>query len=169
MHENERNIELQLWEYIDGVCTDAEKQRIAALISNDSIWAKTHRELLAFQQELVAHNEVQEPHMRFTQNVMDAIEGMQPAPVMRSYINRSLMRGLAVFFISSIGLSLMAILLSTNWKTHANILDLAWRLPKVELSAIFNAHSVTVGLSMLVMLTLVFVDQMLRARRLKHN
>jgi hypothetical protein len=169
MQENKRNIELQLWEYIDEVCTDAEKQRIATLIRNDSDWAKMHHELLAFQQELKDINEVQEPHMRFTQNVMDAIAGMQPIPVMRSYINRSLMRGLAAFFIISIGLSLLAILFSTNWNTPVSIINLEWRLPKVELNSVFNAHSVTVGVSLLVMLTLVFVDQLLRVKRLKHN
>lgn len=169
MREIERNIEQQLWEYIDGTCTDAEKQRIAALICNDGIWARMHQELRAFQQELVANNELQEPHMRFTQNVMDAIADMQPVPIMRRYINRSLMRGLAAFFIISTGLALLAVLLSTNWNAQTSVTSLAWHLPKVELNTVFTTHSATLGIGILALLIIVFVDQVLDIRRLKHN
>lgn len=169
MQEKERNMEQELWEYIDELCTEADRQRIAELIRTNSKWAAMHKELLAFQQELAESSELQEPHMRFTQNIMDTIAGMQPVPVMRRYINRSLMRGLAAFFIISTGLSLLLILFSTNWSAPMSIANEAWHLPKIDFSPYFNSHSANLGISILVVLLLVFFDQMLRTRRVKHN
>lgn len=167
MQHKDEHIEQQLWDYIDGNCTTAHKQRIATLIQKDAEWGSLYRELLAFQAEISAANELQEPHMRFTQNVMDTISGTQPLPAIRHYINRALMNGIAAFFIIMIVLLLTAILFSTNWNTPAT--HISQKLPTIDLSSALNSQSIFIAIGIIVVLCLAFLDHVFRTRHLKHR
>src|SRR5690349_7833363 len=95
------NIEDRLWEYIDGLCNDAENAEINRLIHSDGQWKSKYEELLALQ-HLIESSELEEPSMRFTQNVMEEISKLYIAPATKTYINKKVIFGIGGFFITMI-------------------------------------------------------------------
>jgi len=91
-------IELQLWEYIDGQCNPADNERIAGLIATDRLWSEHYSELLALHNGIAAFAETEEPSMRFTKNVMEAVAATGMARPTRMYINRNIIRLVAACF-----------------------------------------------------------------------
>lgn len=166
MQQNEENIELRLWEYIDGICTDAEREHISALIRGNEVWRSAYKELMAFQGELEAGIVLQEPNTGFAKGVMETIAAPQPVP-MRRYINKGLMRGIAAFFIISIGTTILALLFSANWAAPAR--TVALNLPPIQWGKMLNSTVINSAMGIAVILGLVFLDNSLRVRRLRHQ
>ncbi|GAA4460886.1 hypothetical protein GCM10023093_04520 [Nemorincola caseinilytica] len=156
-----------MWEYMDGAGSEAERAHIAMLIREDESWKTAYEELLAFEHELETGMALQEPQAGFDARVMATIAEPQPVPMMRKYINRTLMRGIAAFFVVSIGVTLLAVLLTTNWAAPAT--TLALHIPTIDMSGILNSTFVNTAIGIGVVLGLVFVDNTLRARRLRHE
>ena len=94
-------MEEQLWDYIDGRLDESERTVIENLIASDEEWRARYGELLEVQQWMAAA-ELEEPSMRFTKNVMDEIGRQHIAPATSTYINKNIIRGLAIFFISMV-------------------------------------------------------------------
>src|SRR5690606_32449733 len=88
--------EVRLWEYIDGLSSAEEKSVIEELIENNAQWRVKYKELLEVQQ-LLQSSELEEPSMRFTKNVMEEISKLHIAPATKTYINKNIIRGLAIF------------------------------------------------------------------------
>jgi len=61
-----------LWQYIDGTCSEDERQAVEKALAED---AELQKAFQAAQQvdKLLAESELEEPSMRFTQNVMDKL------------------------------------------------------------------------------------------------
>src|SRR5689334_2915302 len=93
--------EQRLWDYIDGLSSPSEKTVIKQLLEANAEWKAKYHELMEVHQ-LMQSSELEEPSMRFTKNVMDEIARMQIAPATRSYINKNIIRGIGIFFISVI-------------------------------------------------------------------
>ena len=55
----QEEIEIQLWDYIDGTCSEADEQRISLLITTDKTWHDTYIELLT-------------SHLNFQNNIITA-------------------------------------------------------------------------------------------------
>src|SRR5690606_8169922 len=96
-----QNIEMRLWDYIDGRLPEDESLKVSELIHNNPEWKELYEQLLEVQVMLQA-DQLEEPSMRFQKNVMEEIVRAKIAPASSSYINKSLIRGLALFFICSI-------------------------------------------------------------------
>ena len=165
MQQNE-DIELRLWEYIDGAGTAAERECVAALIGNDEVWKQTYAELMAFQGELDASLVPQAPSAAFTQGVMSTIAAPKPVP-MRQYINNSLMRGIAAIFIVCIGITLLTVLLTADWAAPAT--RIAMHMPTIEWGNMLNGTVTNSAMGVMVILGLFFLDNTLRVRRLRHQ
>src|SRR5688572_12319063 len=94
-------IEERLWDYIDGTCNAEEKTFIGQLIATNAAWKAKYKELLEVNQ-LMGDIDLEEPSMRFTQNVMEEIGKLQIAPAAQSYINKRVIWGIGTFFLLSI-------------------------------------------------------------------
>jgi len=105
MNEQE-TIQLQLWEYIDGLCSAEEHQRISALIAADAMWKAEYDALLALHTGLETFTEAEQPSMRFTKNVMEAVAATGMARSTRSLINPNIIRGIAAVFIIAVTIML---------------------------------------------------------------
>src|SRR5690606_6861306 len=107
----QQDIEIQLWEYIDGDCDSAAKAHIAHMIATDTAWKACYEQLTALHNALPAHIKPEHPSMRFTKNVMDALAIDHAVPaVKRRYINPVVVWMIAGFFIvSAIGFFIYAL------------------------------------------------------------
>ncbi|RYD56427.1 MAG: hypothetical protein EOP56_12075 [Sphingobacteriales bacterium] len=99
---NRDEIEIALWDYIDGTCGTNEQHRIATLIATNAEWKQTYEELLQLHHHASEVTTTEEPSMRFTKNVMEAIAHTSITPVTRKYIDLKLVKGIAAFFILTI-------------------------------------------------------------------
>ena len=95
--DNQQEMELQLWEYIDGSLLDAERNAVEKLIADNSFWKQRYHELLDLHQSINLI-ELEQPSLRFTKNVMDEIARYQIAPATKKYINNKIIWGIALFF-----------------------------------------------------------------------
>lgn len=111
--EHDEEMEMLLWDYIDGGCNATEEERVSQLIANDSTWKSKYNELLAFNTSLTGVAPEQ-PSMRFTKDVMDAIATTAIAPKTKSYINNYIVRSIAAFFLLVITVSLFVLYSGVN-------------------------------------------------------
>ena len=156
MHSAE-DIEIQLWEYMDNVCDEAARVRIAQLIATDYAWKQKYAELTAFNSNL-QQQEPEHTSMRFTKNVMESIAGMHVAQPTKSYINKWVVRGIAAMFILLLGSALTYSLLNVQWTSGT---------PKemIDYSRIFNGNFISYVIMVNLLVGMVLVDTLLRRKR----
>ncbi len=155
--------EERLWDYIDGIASVAETTTIAALIESNAEWRAKYGELLEVQQ-LLASSELEEPSMRFTKNVMEEITKLHIAPATKTYINKNIIRGLAIFFITLIVGFLAYGFGQIDWTVEGDS-NLPVDLTKVDYSKMFSNDIVNVFMMINVILGLFLLDRYLANKR----
>jgi hypothetical protein len=165
MEQNEE-IEMQVWEYIDGICTEAERERIAGLIANDELWSSKYNELVALNEEIASNLEMEQPSMRFTKNVMEMVADVKIAPAAKQYINYGIIKGIAAFFIITITGFLGYALLNEKWGSAGTTYNFnALNLNKLQLPSLFNSGVFNLIIALNIILALVFADMILRRKK----
>lgn len=159
MMEQEQ-IDLQLWAYIDGLCGESEKGRIDSLLATDTGWKQRYSELIAIHQSL-SDLEPEHTSMRFSKNVMEAIANVKPSKPTRAYVNLTLVKAFAVFFvIVSLGAATYAFT-KMNWQTNEKTL-----LP--DFSRIFNDNFVLGTVFLNILLLMLVFDTLIRKKGRQH-
>lgn len=163
--QNEQEIEVRIWEYLDGLLTETEEKEIALMIAEDPLWRKKHEEILGFQQLLTGGLELQEPPLRFSKNVMDALEKEKIAPAAGTYLNKWIIRGIAAFFLIMIGSFLWDAFsnLSAGEESRINmpLPDLSGlKMPDLSGSAFMYGFTLSA-----VVAALILVDLLIRKKR----
>lgn len=93
--------ETQLWDYLDGTLPEAERLSVERALASDAALRQT---LLAMRQmhEALQHITPEQPSMRFTQNVMDAIiheaAMFRPQPLLSKKVLLGIAAGTAALF-----------------------------------------------------------------------
>ena len=163
---SQSNREERLWEYIDGSSAPEERAAIEKLLATDAGWQASYQELLDVH-GLIQSSALEEPSLRFTKNVMDEIARLQIAPAARSYINKNIIRGIVIFFITLITGVLVFGLTQLDWKlTDRNIIP-AWEFGKIDYSRFFNNTYVSIFMMINVVLGLFLLDRYLANKRKK--
>ena len=160
-------MEERLWEYIDGICSAEDRLFIDELIATNQEWKTKYQELLELQNLLNNQLQLDEPSMRFTQNIMEAISKHHIAPAAKSYINKRIVWGIAGFFICSIIGLLIAGIAQVNWSaagTSSTQIDFS-KLNNVNFSAFFNTTYTTIFMMINVVLGLVVLDMYLNRKK----
>lgn len=96
-----QEIESRLWDYIDGQSSAEEKQLVEKYIAEDAFWREQYTALLELHQ-MIRSEELDQPSMRFTKNVMEEISKLQIAPATKFYINKKIVWAIGGFFIVTI-------------------------------------------------------------------
>lgn len=156
MHSAE-DIEIQLWEYIDNVCDEPARQRIAQLITTDNVWQQKYAELTAFQEKLQLV-EPEHTSMRFSKNVMESIAGIKVAQPTKNYINKWVIRGIAAVFLFLIGFVLVYSLQDLQWSSKPSG-------KTVNYTGIFNNNFVWYVVLANILVGIVLVDTLLRRKK----
>jgi hypothetical protein len=165
----QQQMEDRLWEYIDGACTAEEKQFIDQLIATNQEWRAKYNELLEVHALMRDHLELDEPSMRFTQNVMEEIGKYQIAPAAKSYINKRIIWGIGSFFLLTIFGLLVYIFAQINWSaTSAGSNDsVPFNLDKLDFSKIYNSTYGNIFMMVNVVLGLMLLDMYLGRKKKK--
>ena len=160
------NIDERLWNFIDGTASADEKTVIEKLIETDAEWREKYADLLEVNQ-LLHVSDMEAPSMRFTKNVMEEIAKLHIAPATRTYINKKIIWGIAIFFITLIVGYFIYGLGQIDWtaKSSTNIPDID--LSKVDTSKFFNNTFVNVFMMINVVLGLFLLDRFLANKRKK--
>lgn len=161
---NQPTIEERLWEYIDGTCNEEEKTFIEQLIATNGEWRAKYHELLNVHQ-LMGDLELEQPSMRFTQNVMEEIGKYQIAPAAQSYINKRVIWGIGTFFLLSILGFLIYGFGQMDWSSGGGDSKYSIDFSKLDLSVFFNNTYTSAFMMVNVILGLVLLDMYLSKKK----
>ena len=159
----QRNIEERLWEFIDGHSSLEEKTVIERLLQTDVEWKAKYSELLEVN-EMLQSSELEAPSMRFTKNVMEEIAKMHIAPATKSYINKRIIWGIGLFFMTMLVAILVYGFSQMDWSTGESsaITD---KLSKIDYTKFFNNTWVNAFMMINVLLGLVLLDNYFSNKR----
>ncbi len=165
----QQNMEERLWDYIDGSGEAQEKSFIEQMIASNLEWKTKYKELLEVHQLMNSSLELDEPSMRFTQNVMEEIGRYQIAPAAKSYINKRVIWGIGSFFILTIIGFLIYSIAQVNWKDTGNgklPFDISkFNFSNLDLSKFFNNTYTNIFIMINIVLGLMLLDMYLGKKK----
>lgn len=160
------DMETRLWDYIDGLSNTEEKLFIEQLIASNQEWKSKYQELLDVHQLVDTHIELDEPSMRFTRNVMEEIGKFHIAPAAKTYINKKIIWGIAVFFFTMIIGFLIYGFGQVNWNsTDSNSVIPYNKITSIDYSQFFNNTYTNVFLMVNIVLGLILLDMYLGKKK----
>jgi hypothetical protein len=162
MNEDEQ-IEIRLWNYIDNAVNAEEKMQIEELLKNNLRWQRLYKQLTEIHQ-MMNNVELDEPSMRFTRNVMEEISTMKVAPATKNYINKKIISAIAAFFIFLIGSLLIYCLANINWTMPQNN-TAPFDIKKIDVNDYLSQPVLNVFLMLNVVLVLILLDHYLAKKR----
>jgi hypothetical protein len=160
------NIEERLWDYIDGTADNQERTFIEQLIQSNQEWKSKHAELLEIHQLMHAHMDLEEPSMRFRQNVMEAIAREHIAPATKSYINNKIIWGLGGFFITMLAGLFVYSFAQVNWSNTSGESTLI-NMDRFDWNRVFNNTYTNIFIMVNVVLGLMLLDMYLNNKKKK--
>ena len=160
------DMEIRLWDYIDGNSSVAEKSFIEQLIASNGEWKNKYKELLEVHQLVSGNLELEEPSMRFSKNVMEEIGKFQIAPAAKTYINKNIILGITIFFLTMILGFLVYGFGQVSWtSTNSANSILPFKVPVIEWSRFFNNTYTNIFLMVNTLLGLMILDMYLGKKR----
>ena len=160
--EQHEAMEMALWNYIDNLCSDAERQHVEQMLAEDTQWQEHYHELLEIHQSITGM-EAEMPPMRFSKNVMEAIATTHIAPATHKYVNVRIINAIAIFFIA--GLLAMLGYAFANARPDDSSTIPHFKAPDWHFNLHFDSSSVTILIAVNVILGLVLLDKMLHKKR----
>lgn len=164
------DIDIQLWRYIDGDCSEQDKERIAKLIEKDEAWTIAYQELQDFNNTLHQHKTIQKTSEGFVDRAMDAISTPQ-AKTAKDYLNTWVTKSLVAFFIILISTILVYSLIQIDWSSSTetsntplfDVPDLT--LPTTQWQP--SATSLNILSFLVVLFIVIMIDKLIKHSRLK--
>ena len=163
--DTQQHIEDRVWDYIDGTCSEQEKSTIQQLIEANLEWRAKYKELLEVHQLMQNSLELDEPSLRFRQNVMEAISKYQIAPATKSYINKNIIHGIAAFFIIMVIGFIVSGFAQVNWSESSPGSTLPIDITKLDWSRFFNNSYTNIFLMVNIVLGLMLLDMYLGKKK----
>jgi hypothetical protein len=162
------DMESRLWEYIDGLSAGNDKLVIEQLVESERAWKEKYHELLEVH-ELLRVSDMEAPSMRFTKNVMEEISKYQIAPAAKTYIDKKVIWGIAIFFFTLITAFLVYGFVQIDWSSTSGNTTIdkyvTTNLDKVDYTRFFNGTYMTVFMMLNVVLGLMLLDRYLANKR----
>jgi hypothetical protein len=158
-------IEERLWEYIDGMSAPEERTVIDQLVKTDAEWRAKYSELLEVHQ-LMQSSELEEPSLRFTKNVMEEIALLKIAPAAKTYINKKIIWGITIFFLTVIVGFLIYGIGQIQWNSSSDT-PFPVDLSNIDLGKMFNNTYINVFMMLNMILGLFLLDRYLTNKRKK--
>lgn len=149
--------EEQLWNYIDGFCTDSEKADVEAKLATDVQFQELYKALLQVNQQLAANLDLDEPSMSFTRNVMEQVQ-TEIAPVkLKTKVDSRIIYAIGGFFSITL-LSILGYAFATaDFEIKKPVVDF-----NVNLDALINPTVLMAFLFVNAVLLLIYLDSLLR-------
>lgn len=163
--DTQQHIEDRLWDYIDGNTREEEKSFIEQLIETNLEWKAKYKELLEIHQLMQTSLELDEPSLRFRQNVMEEIAKYQIAPATKSYINKNIVRGIGAFFIVMVIGFFISGFAQVNWADGSSDTSLPIDFSKVDWNVFFNNTYMSIFMMVNIVLGLILLDMYLGKKK----
>lgn len=162
----DQEMEQRIWDYIDGLCSDAEKVVIMKHLAENPAWQNKYSELLDVH-EMLEKQELDMPSLRFTKNVMEEIARYNVAPATKSYINKNVVRGITAFFLVMIAGLFVYFIGQLHWTGNStnNILPESMDANKMNWSKLLNNSYTNIFIGISAILGLVLVDKYMQTRK----
>jgi hypothetical protein len=161
-----QQMEEKIWGYIDGSSSKEEVAFVEQMIAADAMWRAKYSELKEINQLLKADVELEQPSMRFSVNVMEKLKGLQPAPATKQYINKTIIRSIAAFFILTIVGFLIYGFTLIDWTSSTSTGE-TFQLPSMsfDYKLLINSTWLNVLLMLNVVMGLLYLDTYLRRKK----
>ena len=161
-----QNIEEKLWNYIDGMMDQKEQSFIEELLQNNHEWKNKYAELMEVHQLMQDNIDLDQPSLRFTQNVMEEISRLYITPATRNYINKNVIWGIGIFFLTTIIGLIVYTLGQIDWSAPSG----SGNIPEINMSsvnwgAMFNSTYVNVFIMVNIILGLMLLDMYLTKKK----
>ena len=163
--DTQQQIEDRLWDYIDGNAGAEEKSFIEHLVETNLEWKAKYKELLEVHQLMQSSLELDEPSLRFRQNVMEEIAKYQIAPATKSYINKNIIRGIGAFFIVMVVGFFVSGFAQVNWADASSGTTLPVDFSKVDWNVFFNNTYMNIFMMVNIVLGLMLLDMYLGKKK----
>lgn len=161
----QQNIEETLWDYIDGTLNATDISFVEKLVQTDTQWKAKYSELLEVHQLMQNHIELEEPSMRFTQNVMEEISRLYITPAAKTYINKNIIWGIAIFFITTIVGLLGYMFGQVNWSQPGAGPNIDYSITNIDWSKLFNSTYMNIFIMINIVLALMLLDMYLTKKK----
>lgn len=153
-----KTIEEQIWDYIDGNSSTAERSETERRITSEEEYRLVYQELLTLQQQLEQIN-TDEPSMSFNRNVMNLVS-LEKAPVsLKTKTDKRIILGIASFFMLAIA-SILAYAIANS----------AFTASKFSINIDFSRYITPTLIRTFVfadlVLLMLYADSLLRRKRL---
>jgi hypothetical protein len=158
-------MEERLWDYVDGISSAHETSVIEKLLETNSEWRHTYKEILKANILLQESVELDEPSMRFTQNVMEEIAKYKIAPAASTYINKKIIYGIAAVFVTIIVAMFVYVFANVNWNTAGSGVGMPFDISKINHGKIFSSTYVNIFMMLNVIIGLVLFDKYLSVKK----
>ena len=158
-------MEARLWDYIDGTISAGERSLVEKLIASNQEWKIKYKELLDVHHLVSGHIELDEPSMRFSRNVMEAIGKYQIAPAAKTYINKKVIWGITIFFLATIAGFLIYSFGQINWSSGNEPSRIPFDMSKIEWGKFFNNTYTNIFLMVNTVLGLMMLDMYLGKKK----
>ena len=162
----QQNIEETLWNYIDGTMSPEEYSFVENLVQTNAEWRRKHAELLEVHHLMQNHIELEEPSMRFTQNVMEEISRLYITPAAQTYINKNIIWGIGIFFITTIVALLGYSFGQIDWSQRGGSAS-TYSISNVDWAKFFNSSYMNIFIMINIVLGLMLLDMYLSKKKRK--
>lgn len=111
----QEEIEIQLWDYIDGTCSEADEQRISLLITTDKTWHDTYIELLTTDHDFRNNLTTATPALNFTDSILQQLPAQKKTVKGKGLLNISI-KTISYFFITAVLAATSYTIFNTDWQ-----------------------------------------------------
>lgn len=156
-----------LWDYIDNRLTPAERAEVETLLASDAALREQYAELLEVH-ATIAESGIDEPSLRFTKNVMEAIADQSIAPATPTYVNKKIIRGITIALLSLLGATfayVLVLLKLTPSKDNNFKLD----IPQVTIPAVHLDPYLSVFIFIALLSAFFWIDTLRQRKRAVKN
>lgn len=161
-----QNIEEKLWNYIDGSLEKNDLSVVEELLRNNQEWQSKYAELMEVHLIMQNNIDLEHPSLRFTQNVMEEISKLYITPATRNYINKNVIWGIGLFFLTTIVGLLIYGFGQIDWsQPETNNIPQLQQINNVNWSQMFTGTYFNVFIMVNIVLGLMLLDMYLSKKK----
>ena len=161
-----QNIEEKLWNYIDGTMDPKEQTIIDQLLQTNQEWKSKYAELMEVHQLMQDNIDLEHPSLRFTQNVMEEISRLYITPATRNYINKNVIWGIGIFFLTTIIGLIVYTFGQINWQAPSGSGSIPeFTMNNVNWGQMFTSTYMNVFIMVNIVLGLMLLDMYLTKKK----
>jgi hypothetical protein len=161
---NKEHIEEKLWEYIDGLSTEEERASINRLLHSDPEWRLKYNELVELNR-ILNSSELEQPSMRFAQNVMEEIVKQHIAPATKTYINKKIIYGIGGFLLTMLLGLIIYFIANLQLQQGSASSSFSSEIGRMNWSALLNSSYTNIFLLTTLVLGLMLLDRYLNIKK----